>query len=386
MNRKYGIHPKDYAIGETEKYYSDMAAKGWELVKRGITFSRFQKAEPQKMRYRVEVVNLKSLEDGHLPEEQVAVYEDCGWEYVISRGFLHIFRAPEGSDAPEFYLEPEQQAATLKGLRKQYCSSLMAPFIILAFHAFMAALVGGLFNGRWAAQLYRGLVEETAWVAGFCLFLLWAVFSDLWGFIYISRLYRRMKKGIPLDHAPRSRKLIVIPRIISLLLLLCILGCVGYDYLHDERYAMPDVSDGPYILLSDLGIEGERTTNFVNGEGSMVKANQSLLAEHWDTQEYVDATNGGHSSEEWLYQDVYILKNEDMVNRFVEVLMIDSTFAQSTEDYTLVEIPGLDQAWITERLECIAVKGTTISIFTHPFDSPEEMRTALEVVAKKWDK
>lgn len=386
MNRKYGIHPKDYAIGETEKYYSDMAAKGWELVKRGITFSRFQKAEPKKMRYRAEVVNLKSLEDGHLPEEQVAVYEDCGWEYVISRGFLHIFRAPEGSDAPEFYLEPEQQAATLKGLRKQYCSSLMAPFIILAFHAFMAALVGGLFNGRWAAQLYRGLVEETAWVAGFCLFLLWVVFSDLWGFIYISRLYRRMKKGIPLDHAPHSRKLIIIPRIISLLLLLCILGCVGYDYLNDERYAMPEATDDPYILLSDLGIEGTRTTNFVNGEGSTVKFNHSLLAEHWDAQEFLDIDNDGKGNEEWLYQDVYILKNNNIIDRFVEVLMIDSVFAQSTEDYTLVEIPGLDQAWVTERLECIAVKGTTISIFTHPFDSPEEMRTALEVVAEKWNK
>ena len=386
MNRKYGIHPKDYAIGETEKYYSDMAAKGWELVNRGITFSRFQKAEPKKMRYRVEVVNLKSLEDGHLPEEQVAVYEDCGWEYVVSRGFLHIFRAPEGSDAPEFYLEPEQQAATLKGLRKQYCSSLMAPFIILAFHAFMAALVGGLFNGRWAAQLYRGLVEETAWVAGFCLFLLWAVFSDLWGFIYISRLYRRMKKGIPLDHAPRSRKLIIIPRIISLLLLLCILGCVGYDYLNDERYAMPEATDDPYILLSDLGIEGTRTTNFVNGEESTVKFNHSLLAEHWDAQEFLDIDNDGKGNEEWLYQDVYILKNENIVDHFVEVLMIDSIFAQSTEDYILVEIPGLDQAWVTERLECIAVKGTTISIFTHPFDSQEEMREALEVVAEKWSK
>lgn len=263
---------------------------------------------------------------------------------------------------PEFYLEPEQQAATLKGLRKQYRSSLMAPFIILAFHAFMAALVGGLFNGRWAAQLYRGLVEETAWVIGFCLFLLWAVFSDLWGFIYISRLYRRMKKGIPLDHAPRSRKLIIIPRIISLLLLICILGCVGYDYLNDERYTMPDVSDGPYILLSDLDIEGKRTTNSVNGEGSMVKANQSMLADHWDTQEYVDVINGSYSSEEWLYQDVYILKNEDMVDRFVEVLMIDSVFAQSTEDYTRIEIPGLDQAWVTERLECIAVKGILIIV------------------------
>lgn len=386
MNWRYGIHPNNYAIGETEKYYSDMSEKGWELVKRGITLSRFQKTEPKKMRYRVEVVNLKSLEDGHLPEEQIAVYEDCGWEYVISRGYLHIFRAPEGNDAPEFYLEPEQQAATLKGLRKQYRSSLMAPFIILAFHAFMAALVGGLFNGRWATQLYRGLVEETAWVIGFCLFLLWAVFSDLWGFIYISRLYRRMKKGIPLDHAPRSQKLIIIPRIISLLLLICILGCVGYDYLNDERYTMPDVSVGPYILLSDLGIEGERTTNSVNGEGSMVKANQSMLADHWDTQEYVDVINGSYSSEEWLYQDVYILKNEDMVDHFVEVLMIDSVFAQSTEDYTRIEIPGLDQAWVTERLECIAAKGTTISIFTHPFDSPERMREALEVVAEKWGK
>ena len=386
MNWRYGIHPNNYAIGETEKYYSDMSEKGWELVKRGITLSRFQKTEPKKMRYRVEVVNLKSLEDGHLPEEQVAVYEDCGWEYVISRGYLHIFRAPEGNDAPEFYLEPEQQAATLKVLRKQYCSSLMAPFIIVAFHAFMAALVGGLFNGRWAAQLYRGLVEETAWVAGFCLFLLWAVFSDLWGFIYISRLYRRMKKGIPLDHAPRSRKLIIIPRIISLLLLICILGCVGYDYLNDERYTMPEATDDPYILLSDLGIEGTRTANFVNGEESTVKFNHSLLAEHWDTQEFLDIDNDGTGNEEWLYQDVYILKNENIVDRFVEVLMIDSTFAQSTEDYALIEVPGLDQAWMTERLECIAVKGTTISIFTHPFDTPEEMKAALEVVAEKWDK
>ena len=43
MNWRYGIHPNNYAIGETEKYYSDMSEKGWELVNRGITLSRFQK-------------------------------------------------------------------------------------------------------------------------------------------------------------------------------------------------------------------------------------------------------------------------------------------------------------------------------------------------------
>lgn len=61
MNWRYGIHPNNYAIGETEKYYSDMSEKGWELVKCGITLSRFQKTEPKKMRYRVEVVNLNSI-------------------------------------------------------------------------------------------------------------------------------------------------------------------------------------------------------------------------------------------------------------------------------------------------------------------------------------
>ena len=55
MNWRHGIHPNNYAIGETEKYYSDMSEKGWELVRCGITLSRFQKTEPKKMRYRVEV-------------------------------------------------------------------------------------------------------------------------------------------------------------------------------------------------------------------------------------------------------------------------------------------------------------------------------------------
>ena len=41
MRRKYAIHPMDYAIGENEKFYSDMAARGWFLRKRGVRFSRF---------------------------------------------------------------------------------------------------------------------------------------------------------------------------------------------------------------------------------------------------------------------------------------------------------------------------------------------------------
>lgn len=34
--RRYLIHPGDYAIGENEKCYGDMAAKGWKLRRRAL--------------------------------------------------------------------------------------------------------------------------------------------------------------------------------------------------------------------------------------------------------------------------------------------------------------------------------------------------------------
>ena len=57
MKRRYRRHYDDYAIGENEKLYSDMAARGWFLEKRGAWFSRFRRGEPAAMRYRVEPKN-----------------------------------------------------------------------------------------------------------------------------------------------------------------------------------------------------------------------------------------------------------------------------------------------------------------------------------------
>ena len=50
MNRKYKFHPNQYELGENEKFYSDMEAKGWRLVKRGAYLSRFEPVEPNDAR------------------------------------------------------------------------------------------------------------------------------------------------------------------------------------------------------------------------------------------------------------------------------------------------------------------------------------------------
>ena len=378
MKIRYGIHPKEFAIGETEKYYSDMAAKGWQLVKRGVTFSKFEKTEPKKMRYRVEVVAPKMLVNGELPEEQVAVYEDCSWEYVFSSGFLHVFRAPEGSDAPELYLEPEQQAGTLKSLRGKYITSLLSPFVYIGFFMALSLMVGNFSGSKWTADLFVAWIENSALVTALGIAFLWFLFSDIWGLFYVSSLYRRMKKGIPLNHDPKSKDWLRIS--ISAVLLITAIGCMIYDYTGDRTYSMPIEENGPYILLSDLGYEGERTTNYYNNEESKVHFNHSITAEHWDCQEFLKI---GESDDVWMYQEVYLMKNGAMVDRMVEALMITSIFSRSVEHFDEIDVPGLDKAYANNKLECIAVKGNMIWMITLPTNTQKELIDVLTVIGQK---
>ena len=134
---KYRLNPKEFDISGTEKFYSDMSARGWKLSKRGAFFSGFEKAEPESVKYRIEIVSPKLLKDGKLPKEQIRVYEDYGWNYVTGNNFHHIFRASADSDVPEFYLKPEQQAETLKALQRRYFWSAISPiFYVLLFAGF----------------------------------------------------------------------------------------------------------------------------------------------------------------------------------------------------------------------------------------------------------
>ena len=47
MNRIYRLHPREYALGETEVFYARMARKGLLLEKRGAYLSRFRKGTPE---------------------------------------------------------------------------------------------------------------------------------------------------------------------------------------------------------------------------------------------------------------------------------------------------------------------------------------------------
>ena len=390
MKRRYRRHFDDYAIGENEKLYSDMAARGWFLEKRGAYFSRFRRGEPAEMRYRIEVSAPGFLEETDLPEEQVAVYEDCGWDYVASRGMIHVFASPAGSDAPEFYADPAQQAATLKALRRGYIWAWVPVTAMLLFNFLMAAAMSGGTGevlGKWGAELRLGWVAATALILFAGALLVWGLYEFAHAAWRMGRLYRRMRKGIPLDHSPKGRMLL--HRTVSGVLLgvVAVFGLLTlWQWVSKETRELPETADGPYLMLADLGIEGERSALFYDDRTSKITVERSLLATHYDVFECVDQGSSGEG-EAWMYQDVYRLSPWADREVFIRSLMGDATFARGPENFREVTVAGLEGAWVSGGLECIAVKGDLaayVTVLGQGQEYAETLEAALRALAERW--
>jgi len=206
MKYRYKIHPYDFILGENEKFYSDLEAEGWRVIKRGRFLSKFAAAQPSRVRYRLEVAAPGFMENGStMPPEQQAVYEDCGWEYVLGRGLLHLFRAPEDSDAPEFYMDPADQIPAIEALRRQNYSGWVPAMAFFACNMFLVKYrvygVMGIFRS------WHALMAAEPWAVGIitALFLL-SVYQAVEQTWYVNRVCRHLKQGIPLDHSPQGQR------------------------------------------------------------------------------------------------------------------------------------------------------------------------------------
>lgn len=385
MKYAYRTHPPAYALGEIEKFYGNMEAKGWRLVKRGGGLSKFAAVEPNRARYRVEVVAPSILDQPVMSEEQLAVFADCGWEYVTDQGCLYIFRAPEGNDAPEFYMDPTQQAATLRALKKRQWWGISFALLLLAANLLLVGSGRGGFP-RLAADMSRAWVEQTALLLAYGGLLLTGLLDAAYGSWHFNRLYRRMKRGIPLDHDPKGRRLWYrVPSwcLQGLVVLFAVLTVA--QWAGGKTYDLPKTADGPYLLLEELGETGERTHLFYDDRTSEITVTRSLLATHWDVFEVVEDASG---SDACMYQDIYRLPSGDMALDFAGTLMDTAIFARSAGSFTPVAVEGLDAAWLCGHLEVVAVKGTLVTYVTYLDPSAGggdgHLRALLPVLTERW--
>lgn len=376
MKCRYRLHPGQYELGENEKFYGDMEARGWRLKKRGAYFSRFEPAEPGEARYRIEVFHPGAWSVNAMPEEQLAVFADCGWEHVCTSLPLYIFRAPAGSGAPEFYADPAQQAETLKRMKRDAVWGWVPAAAVWGLWLLLYLTLNGA--GKFAASFRRSLAELTPLFLLAGALLLQACYSRVRSAWIITRTYRRMKRGVPLDHSPGKSRRVHQAANGALWALVLLSGALLALQLASTRSTdLPEETAGPYLLLADLGCEGERTS-FMNRD-SGVTYSPGLLADHWDMREYHEDPSGMGPA---LYQDVYRLRLPAMADWLAEALMRTATLSRR-EDFRPLEVPGLDRAW-AGRNEVVAVKGDMAAYVTLLPHGDFDPQAVCQALAEKW--
>ncbi len=368
---KYTLHPRRYRIGEIEKYYSDMAAKGLHLVKRGVFLSKFTQGEAADMKYRVEVVyNNKNFSAYKMPEEQLAVYEDCGWQFVDSDAFIHIFRAPADSETEEFYLDPSQQAETLKGVKNNLImSALQFPAQILLY-----TLLNILMGENITDVLYLSWIGETYNTLIFLTFIFLCMWGSIYVTIHISLLYRKLKKGIPLNHSPKVKSFGYKP-VLPVLIVLTF-GLTLYSFLKEDTFIPLDPS-APYITLYNLGYD----ESYIREEHSGHVTTGSPFGRYWETNESLKEGSGT----KWIMGKMFILNNPEHSAKVAKALMNTSTFGQDAEEFTEISAPGLDKAYTAKNLEYVAVKDNKVVILTTTLGADIPTEKLFTALREKWE-
>ena len=224
-------------------------------------------------------------------------------------------------------------------------------------------------------------MTETALVAALALFLLRELVALLCGQVRTGLLYRRLRRGIPLDHAPDRRQ-----RLYRGVRGALLAGCAAFACLAAVQWAagrpapLPQTPQGPYLLLGDLGHRGERTALPVKGGESTLSHTRSLQAEQWQTREFL---REGEQSP-WLYQQVYRLGSEKEAQALLPLLLAEAPFARDPSAFAAVQAPGFDEAYCA-GFECAARRGNTVYFITYSdlIDHPEQGEALWQALAQR---
>lgn len=379
MNRLYTLHPDNMCIEENESYYAYMSSKGYFLENRGVFFCRFRKAEPEQLDYYAVV---QPSGNGTAENEFAAFFREHGWQYVSCINNVYIFSSFRGNKIPALPDEfLHRQRKLLRRLKKQQIISVVLWMIILAVFLFLIFFPDTAVKITGFAEMYKKLIEsaESFVVLGACL--LYGIIADLRRVFFINKEYRKTEGDCQETDTVNAYKKFRVQKLLSVLFFICVCVIFVTGKLSVTKYPMPETIEYPYVQIAEFDDAGQRVKNPLNDENSSVTEKNSLLCRAFHTKEFVESTGQDWS---WLYQDVYLLKNENYSDALVKALMKDAVFAESEESFISVDVPGLDSAYITNGLECIAVKGKMIAVFEYDFSDSNEMMALLEVLAEKW--
>lgn len=228
-------------IGRNESWFSGMAEKGFHLRRIGRTFAFFEKGEPTKTNYRIDVMNTAP------GTEQLELYEEFGWKLVCNIKEIYIFSSPENTACPELHTDPAEQSFTLETVdRKLKYQVIWISFLMMIFLGMMAGL---LFLNQTPTL---SLMEVTGLQIPILLFVeLYVSYSVIRNYVSLRRLKRTLSQGKPMNHKESWRRPRLINGMISIFFILCAFLTIILpiaDIFQRETYTLSDKPDNLAVI------------------------------------------------------------------------------------------------------------------------------------------
>lgn len=357
-------------IGRNESWFSGMAEKGFHLSRIGRTFAFFEKGEPAKTNYRIDVMNTAP------GPEQLELYEEFGWKLVCNVKEMYVFSSPVNASCSELHTDPAEQSFTLETVdRKLKYQVLWISFLMMIFLGMMVALF--LLNQTPTLSL----MEVTGLQIPILLFVeLYVSYSVIRNYVYLRRLKRTLSQGRPINHKESWRLPRLINGTISVFFILCAFLTIYLpiaEILQRETYSLNENTGHlPMIHLAEIekNPDLKRQTGYLSDDGvdylNMVREDWSPLApvqyeinERGIVEDLMWDDNSGPYSPS-IETRYYQLILTGMANNLIKDL--ETKFVASYEPEMVVrreEAEGFDQLFVAEsgiRKQVFAARGKEV--------------------------
>lgn len=393
--RIYRIPPcPRFDIAGTESWLEDMAARGFILDKDSFLFdiATFELGEPQSIRYRLEPTGTNGgiLSPDFDPKaDAVTLNQEMGWEYRGRRGQFHIYACSDPT-APELHTDPRIQAIAMKGLTKYLWSNLFYVIadLILYYFAFYeyCLMTFGVYIGFGLTGLLLA-------------FILSFPVSHIRALVQMSRLRRRLRDGIPLEHRADHSKhrtpryiLRFLRPAIGIFLFFAVFSRLGQGLTGENVIPLAEY-DGtcPFSTLEELFPESRIDPDGAIIDSEVTVWSNALAPVNYEYTEYADViAPDGTRSTGYLYLNYHEFRFEWMAMALAKEFTgqtqgstLDRFFEEPPE-LTYLTLPGVDYAvsWTDYYPNLILCRdGVVLRVRYHsemtPYYTPEELAQAL---------
>ncbi|MBE6955514.1 MAG: DUF2812 domain-containing protein [Ruminococcaceae bacterium] len=327
-----------------ERWLEERAAKGWKLVRYTGRFPRFEKTTPFKARYRLDYHHDKNMDD-----EQIALYEAAGWEFVDTLGEQFYIFTTTDPNAEELHTDPEMQAYSLKKLLRTHVVNMIFAVLFAAFYIGLMLLIFTK-NKQPLTELLRiGPGFLLAFLLSLVL-LLYLAFSQGTRF---TRIWRQLHSSDAFPSPVNYHKAAWREGITSVFVLIILVNMLFGRFLLFPKAAKIEIADYteplPFLQLHEI----EPSENFRYAYSKIDDTNWANQLETSSTlfapkilkaRQYSNLPSTEAARDSYLCTEFFTVRYEAWAAQVVDELRANAEHSFAYR-WTTLSVPGTDEAY-----------------------------------------